>query len=209
MIQFGWCVFALFITTGFASAAQPFRPDRCGVEFPRMPENRTVAPSGSFTGTFPSGITNTYWPLICKGGPGLDVINTFSLTNREGTGPASLSLEMHFKKSRISAGTNGASLAPGECAWVDRPLSSTEPNQVVELYQYEVPQLAIKSSVDSSGRLNHVTYPANQKFSRALSTGVRFVLYVTNQREAPQMQAVPFCWGPSGRVAGHGFYVLE
>lgn len=61
--------------------------------------------------------------LICRGGYNYsqaDHIDGFPSIN--------------FTKAPKAAGEDGASLQPGQCAWVDRPVSATEPSKISFYY---------------------------------------------------------------------------
>ena len=73
--------------------------------------------------------------LLCRGGPTLTVeskavfetsgIRTFSTGNREMVGHTEVAL--HIGKSSVSAGIDGERLAPGSCAYAERPMAADEP----------------------------------------------------------------------------------
>lgn len=66
----------------------------------------------------------TSYPLVCRGGGGL----RFALQSGV-LGVAGTMWSIEFTRA---AGAGLASLAPGQCAWMDRPVSSGEPNRVCQ-----------------------------------------------------------------------------
>jgi hypothetical protein len=65
-----------------------------------------------------AGATQTY-PLKCR--PGSETAFNLSVAGE---------LRFGFQRAPVAAGANGATLSPGECAWVDRPVSAGEPSFV-------------------------------------------------------------------------------
>jgi hypothetical protein len=65
------------------------------------------------------------YPMVCKGGG--EMVANFSHVKARG-GFHSTSLAIEFKKSPAAASVREP--APGQCAWVDRPLSGEEPTSL-------------------------------------------------------------------------------
>jgi hypothetical protein len=73
--------------------------------------------------------------LLCRGGTALTVeskvvfetsgTHTFSSANREMIGHTEIAL--HIGKSPVAAGIDGELLAPGACAYAERPMAADEP----------------------------------------------------------------------------------
>jgi hypothetical protein len=64
------------------------------------------------------------YPLACRGGGGLE----FSLVG-QGFGMSGTMFVIEFQRA---AAAGIASLAPGECSWMDRPVGPTEPNRICQ-----------------------------------------------------------------------------
>jgi len=121
-----------------------------------------------------------YYPLMCKTGPNLRYITTFSgraLRPEERNGTSgSLSFtapvtQIFFSKNMGPANNNGSGLVPGACAWVDRALGPNEPDRIVDLYA------RLDISIDQ-GISNIDTYPS---YKRLAIPRTRFIIYVRSE----------------------------
>lgn len=65
------------------------------------------------------------YPLNCRGGAGL-VFDTLDRALDSGR----VRLSLTFSASLVASGPEGQGLAPGTCAWVDRPLGAREPRRI-------------------------------------------------------------------------------
>jgi hypothetical protein len=65
------------------------------------------------------------YPLVCKGGGEMEA--SFSHVKAKG-GFHGTSLAIKFQKSRAAASSSEP--APGQCAWLDRPISAEEPSSL-------------------------------------------------------------------------------
>jgi hypothetical protein len=77
-------------------------------------------------------------PLVCRGGGRIGI---YLLAEGYGVGTTSLSFE--FQRA---AAPGAASLEPGECAWLDRPVAPGEPNRVCD--HIEAATLDVRMAVD-------------------------------------------------------------
>jgi hypothetical protein len=123
--------------------------------------------------------------MICKGGAGIkakispgDVGNSFQ------------KLGLFFNKSPRAAGQNGAKLANGTCAWVDRPLNSAEPDILAQDirpgYRYHVDLDAGKHVVRFQPTNNIYNWVNVLRIPGRLWT---FYAYNTNQGELKVTQS--------------------
>jgi hypothetical protein len=78
------------------------------------------------SGAAEAGERRREFPLNCRGGAGL-VFDTLSPVADTATG---VPLSLRFVAGLRGAGWKGEGLAPGTCAWVDRPLGGTEPLRI-------------------------------------------------------------------------------
>lgn len=106
---------------------------------------------------FPPGLTmaDDYFPLLCRGGEGIRVLTSVTIPlNVIGDVKNSVNATIYFTKNPTRAGTSGERLEKGSCAWLDRILSSSEPQKIV-IDSKEAP-VAIPS-VSIVGSSDHTT----------------------------------------------------
>ena len=69
-------------------------------------------------------------PMLCRGGPG-GALNFSTIDS--GLGPIAgrvVTYDLLFTPSPAAAGANGRGLSPGQCSWLDRPISAQEPGLI-------------------------------------------------------------------------------
>jgi hypothetical protein len=104
-------------------------PGVSGEPLIRIPRLDPPRPSGDPT-----------YPLACRGGGGMQ----FSLTSA-GFGMSGTMVVIAFRRA---AGFGVAALAPGECAWLDRPVQPQEPDHICD--PVETSRLHVQWSADGT-----------------------------------------------------------
>lgn len=107
------------------------------------------------------------YPLICRGGPSLrfqshagNTQHTFNI------------LGLFFQRGFRAAGPDGRTLAPGQCAWVDRGVQSGEP---------DILQQDVSANVTSQPWMNALKNPNTFWVFTVFNTG-QGVMKITGSR---------------------------
>ena len=76
--------------------------------------------------SYPTIALSAEYPIYCRG--------PIKLTEWGSIPAGGARIDVIIKKNSAKAGTNGALLAKGTCAWADRPVSRTEPGWIQLIY---------------------------------------------------------------------------
>lgn len=71
---------------------------------------------------FSNAESQTSYPMVCRGGGNLNI--RVSVTKQM------TQANIFFQRASLAAGQNWNVLQPGQCSWIDRPISPTEPAQL-------------------------------------------------------------------------------
>jgi len=113
---------------------------------------------------------NTTWaqqryPMVCRGGAGINVVLNHNEGGSIGANGINNNLIMSFRKSPWASYLG---LQPGECAWSDRALASSEPG----IMCVSNVSVNIVMSTQENGYLRSFTYTNNRTSGNAVATNV-------------------------------------
>ena len=122
----------------------------------------------SIVGSPASAQSPQAWPIRCRGGGTMLVQLQQNATH--------LALEINF--SRAPRGAEGNAPGPGQCAWIDRPVSANEPTSLH--YSIEGARLSYVSYQGPNYRFLTTTDPTTTNLIRAIFAGRPFTVNAYN-----------------------------
>lgn len=119
------------------------------------------------------------WPLRCRGGGNM-------LVQIQEEAPH-LQVSISFRKASRSA--EGSAPGPGECAWIDRPLSANEPSKLV--HRSNGTKLTFASYMGPNYRFLVTTDAITTNWLRAVMAGPLFTVYAYSQESDLIVASIP------------------